>query len=251
VRTESGNRSRYDALTVQLFHRFSSRFQFNAWYVLSRAYKYGGGIADSDFLSFTQGAAPGMTPTRSASLGIIQPQNFGYTNQDERHRVVFYGIGNLPHGILLSGILQLASARPYSMSAGDDLNGDGVPNDLYSPIVTRNPVFDPVGEGDVRFAVRPNSLRGMPYFQTDLRGQKDFRAKEGVVVSVFADIFNVFNRANFGNQFVSSSDGFGAAQPPVPVNTGRTGPQAANLPRKPIGLSGPPFQAQLGLRVQF
>ena len=251
VRTESGNRSRYDALTVQLFHRFSSRFQFNAWYVLSRAYKYGGGIADSDFLSFTQGAAPGMTPTRSASLGIIQPQNFGYTNQDERHRVVFYGIGNLPHGILLSGILQLASARPYSMSAGDDLNGDGVPNDLYSPIVTRNPVFDPVGEGDVRFAVRPNSLRGMPYFQTDLRGQKDFRAKEGVVVSVFADVFNVFNRANFGNQFVSSSDGFGAAQPPVPVNTGRTGPQAANLPRKPIGLSGPPFQAQLGLRVQF
>jgi hypothetical protein len=192
-----------------------------------------------------------MTPTRSASLGIIQPQNFGYTNQDERHRVVFYGIGNLPHGILLSGILQLASARPYSMSAGDDLNGDGVPNDLYSPIVTRNPVFDPVGEGDVRFAVRPNSLRGMPYFQTDLRGQKDFRAKESVVVSVFADIFNVFNRANFGNQFVSSSDGFGAAQPPVPVNTGRTGPQAANLPRKPIGLSGPPFQAQLGLRVQF
>ncbi len=251
VRTESGNRSRYDGLTVQLFHRFSSRFQFNAWYVLSRADKYGGGIADSDFLSFTQGAAPGMTPTQSASSGIIQPQNFGYTNQDERHRVFFDGIGNLPHGIVLSGILQLASARPYSMSAGDDLNGDGVPNDLYSPIVTGDPVFDPIGEGDVRFAVRPNSLRGIPYFQTDLRGQKNFRVKENVVVSVFADIFNVFNRANFGNQFVSSSDGFGAAEPPVPVNTGRRGPLDAKLPRKPIGLSGPPFQAQLGLRVQF
>ena len=124
-----------------------------------------------------------MTPTRSASLGIIQPQNFGYTNQDERHRVVvFYGIGNLPHGILLSGILQLASARPYSMSAGDDLNGDGVPNDLDSPIVTSNPSnLNPVGEGDVRFAVRPNSLRGMPYFQTDLRGQKELQSQKKVL----------------------------------------------------------------------
>ena len=42
------------------------------------------------------------------------------------------------------------------MAAGDDLNGDGIPNDFYSPVVTGDPVFDPLGKGDVRFAVRPN-----------------------------------------------------------------------------------------------
>jgi hypothetical protein len=42
------------------------------------------------------------------------------------------------------------------MSAGDDINGDGVFDDFYTPRVTDDPVFDPLGEGDVRFAVRPN-----------------------------------------------------------------------------------------------
>jgi hypothetical protein len=251
VRTDSNNRSRYDSFTVQLEHRLSTGFYFNAWYALSRAYNYGGGIPDSDFLSFSQGVAPGMTPTQSTRAGLIHPQNFGYTNQDERHRLLFECVSNLAHGVLLSGILQWASARPYSMAAGDDLNGDGIPNDFYSPVVTGDPVFDPLGKGDVRFALRPNSLRGQPYFQTDVRIQKNIRVRENLTVGVSADFFNVFNHVNFGNQLVSSSDGFGAAQPPVPVNTGQNGPLAMGLPRKPIGVVGPPFQAQLGLRVQF
>ena len=68
---------------------------------------------------------------------------------------------NCPHrcgekSLTISSIVQLASARPYTMSAGDDINGDGVFDDFYTPRVTDDPVFDPLGEGDVRFAVRPN-----------------------------------------------------------------------------------------------
>jgi len=66
----------------------------------------------------TQAPAPGLTPAPSAVLGLIQPQNFGYTSKYERHRVVIDGIAKLPHRFLVSSIAQLASARPYSMSAG-------------------------------------------------------------------------------------------------------------------------------------
>jgi hypothetical protein len=65
-------------------------------------------------------------------------------------------------------------------------------------------VFDPLSEGDVRFAVGPNSLRGDPYFQADLRGQKNFIVKEHLTIAVFTDLFNVFNHVNFGNRFVST-----------------------------------------------
>ena len=75
------------------------------------------------------------------------------------------------------------------MSAGDDIDGDGVFNDFYTPRVTDDPVFDPLCEGDVRFAVRPNSLRGDPYFQADLRLQKNFQVAERFTISPFADLF--------------------------------------------------------------
>jgi hypothetical protein len=252
--TGSANRSRYDGLVVQVQRRFAGRLQFDAWYLLSTAHSYGGGAGagESDILGFSQGVGPGLTPTQSALAGLVQLQNFGYSAEDERHRLVFDGIVNLPRGIVLSAILQLASARPYSMMADDDISGDGVSNDLYSPRVTNDPLFDPLGEGDVRFAVRPNSLRGDLFSQTDLRLQKTFRVRERITLSAFAELFNVFNRVNFGNQFVGASDGFGLAQSPVPVmGTGLNGPPASTLPRKPVGLSGAPFHAQLGVRIQF
>lgn len=251
--TGSANRARYDGLMIQVQRRFAGRVQFDAWYLLSTARGYGGaaGAGESDILASSQGTGPRLSPTQSALVGLVQAQNFGYAAEDERHRYIFDGILNLPHGIVFSGILQFASARPYSMMADDDINGDGVFNDLYSARVTGDPVFDPLGEGDVRFSVRPNTLRGDSFLQTDLRVQKTFKMRERYEVSVFAELFNVFNRVNFGNQFVSDAAGFGAVQPPVPVLTGLNGPSASALPRKPVGLSGAPFHAQLGLRIQF
>ena len=251
TRNGSANRSRYDGLMFSLRRQFSSWFQLDISYLLSRAYNYGGVGGAGDLLSFTQGAGPGLTPAQSAVQGLVQPQNFGYASDDERHRFVLDGIINLPWRMMVSSIVQLASARPYTMSAGDDINGDGVFNDFYTPRVTDDPVFDPLGEGDVRFAVQPNSLRGDTYFQADVRLQKNFKVAERFTISAFADLFNVSNHVNFGNQFVSEATGFGLAQPPVPVDTGLGGPAARNLPRKPTGLAGPSLQVQLGLRIQF
>ena len=96
TRNGAANRSRYDALMFSLQRRFADWFQLDISYVLSRAYNYGGVGGAGDLLSFTQGTAPGLTPAQSAVRGLVQPQNFGYASDDERHRVVLDGIVNLP-----------------------------------------------------------------------------------------------------------------------------------------------------------
>jgi hypothetical protein len=115
----------------------------------------------------------------------------------------------------------------------------------------------------------PNQLRGDPYYQTDVRVQKVFKLGERFRLSVVADLFNIFNRANFGNNFQSASDGYETKrQPDVPATASCPNDQypcsfatAKQLPRVPTelfgggyggaGTIGIPFQAQLGLRISF
>jgi len=44
-------------------------------------------------------------------------------------------------------------------------------------------------------------LRGQPYFQLDTRISKDFRIKEKYTVTALFQMFDLTNRANFGNNF--------------------------------------------------
>ena len=75
----------------------------------------------------------------------FQPNEFNYTNFDERNRFVASGVFNLPWGFQLSPIFTAAvSARPYSFLAGTDIDGDGrvvidrvcVGSTLTDPITT-------------------------------------------------------------------------------------------------------------------
>lgn len=263
----SDSRSRYDGVTFDFKKRFSNRFSFGASYVLARAVGYSQAF---DWGTEAQGIYPGLTGWQTALKGIIGPQNFGYLAGDERHRVVLNGIVELPGGFTLSGIAQLSSGRPYTMMAGHDANGDGVNNDVYSNVLSNDPVFDPLGWGDSRYSKRmDNQLRGDPYYQTDIRVQKNFKVGERFKIAVVADMFNIFNRANFGNNFQSSSDGYDPhVQPDVPATASCPNDQypctfapASKLPRIPTelfgggyggaGTIGIPFQAQLGLRISF
>jgi len=264
----SDSRSRYDSLTFNLKKRFSKRYTFGASYVLARALTYGGQA--SDWGNSPQGLYPGLTGWQTQLKGIIGPQNFGYASADERHRVVLNGIVELPGGFTISGIAQLSSGRPYTMYSDGDNNGDGVWNDVYSNIMTLDPVYDPLGYGDSRYALlSKNQLRGDPYYQTDLRVQKTFSFGERFRMALVADMFNVFNRVNFGSNFQNYSDSFGVHQVDVPaVVPGCPGesypctfPTASQLPRIPTSLFGGglggagtigiPFQAQFGLRLSF
>jgi hypothetical protein len=216
---QSDGRSRYDAFTVSFKKRYANRFQLNSHYTLSRAVAWFGII--SDF---------GLQPINP--FNKFDPEaNFGPTGEDERHRFVLSGVIDMPWGFQVSPILQLASARPYSIfpSCGAcDINRDGVAIDRQ----TR--------DGNDQNQLPPSTERGDDFKQVNIRVSKFFNFTERKKLGVFFEAFNVFNTANFGNQFqnVVGTDDF-----MLPINFfGATGFS------EPIGI---PFQAQFGLRFNF
>ena len=108
----SVDRSRYDGLNITWRHRFNHRFTLNTSYVLSKALAYNGSAAN-----FGQGATD--------PSNIFAAHDFGPTPVDERHRWTVSGVVQLPWGIQFAPIMQLASARPYSLKQGLDYYGVG------------------------------------------------------------------------------------------------------------------------------
>jgi hypothetical protein len=105
----------------------------------------------------------------------------------------------LPWGIQASPILQAASARPYTPIQGQDLNADGANTDFW---------IDPsTGKQGV------NTLRGSPTFDFDTRVSKYFRFSESKNLGFFAELYNITNRANFGNYYVGNSRATNFRQP--------------------------------------
>jgi len=216
---QSDGRSRYDAFTVAFKKRYSDKYQLNVHYTLSRAEGWFGGIADFGFLPQNQ------------FNKFDEAADFGYAGEDERHRFVVSGVIDLPLAFQVSPILQLASARPYSIFPEGglfDINRDGVTNDRDSR------------DGNDQNHLPPNTERGDKFAQLNLRVSKFFNFSESMKLGLFFEAFNVFNTANFGNAFdgTRGNPTFGK-----PVNFfGATGFS------EPIGI---PFQAQLGARFTF
>lgn len=174
----SDSRSEFDMLTVKL-EKVSSRVGYQIRYELSRAMGFYGEVANL-------GGLPENQDDRFA------PGEWGPSHNDERHRIVLYGVFELPYGVQVSPIFQAASARPYTLTTGLDLNRDGVNNDRYIDPATGR-------------AVSINSERGDPIVVMDLRATKFFNAGEDRRLSVFAEFFNLFNTVNFGNNYVGNA----------------------------------------------
>jgi hypothetical protein len=150
----------------------------------------------------------------------------------------------MPWGFQLSPILQLASARPFSIlpagSAGGstpDLNKDGVLNDRE----TR--------DGNDQNKLPPNTERGDNFKQLNIRVSKFFKWRESMRLGLFFEAFNVFNTGNYGAcsggaaGSCSIDNVVGSPNFRRPINFfGATGFS------EPIGI---PFQSQFGLRFSF
>jgi len=215
---QSDGRSRYDAFTASFRKRYANRYQLNAHYTLSRAQGWFGII--SDF---------GLQPQNPFNK-FDPAQDFGYTGEDERHRFVLSGIFDLPYGFQVAPILQLASARPYSIlpACACDINKDGIANDRESR------------DGNDQNHLPPSTERGDDFKQVNVRVSKFFNFGETKKLGLFFEAFNVFNTGNFGNSFENHT---GADDFKKPINFfGATGFS------EPIGI---PFQAQLGVRFSF
>ena len=110
----STNRSLYDSWATTLRRR-TRHTMLSASYILSNSRGWGGQPTAS-----YSGNGIAITPELQFS-----PGEFGPTRIDERHRIVASGLFDLPYGFQISPIIQFATARPYSLNSGTDIDGDG------------------------------------------------------------------------------------------------------------------------------
>jgi hypothetical protein len=251
------NRSFFDSWTTTVKGRFG-RSSATLSYVLASSRSWGG------------------QPTASYSgNGIaIDPENqfneeeFGPTRLDERHRIVASAVLELPLNFQIAPIVQFASARPYSLNTGFDLDGDGlVLVDRLCANADPSAVFavrgntaalralNPVGctQAQVNqqrggFVVNPDgSVSAMDgrYFNVDVRVTKTFNLGQRARFRVYADLYNVFNTDNVyfgdnGRLALSSATSAGTFQ------------QASSLYGPGFGPPvGRPFTAVFGARFDF
>jgi hypothetical protein len=197
----TNNRSRYDGANFVLRKRFSHSYMMQLNYVLSWSRSWGG----------VPTASYGGTGIRTDFRLQFAPGEFGPTLFDERHRVVWSGHFELPLGFELSPVYQGASARPYNMRAGFDINGDGVSNRddrACAGSTPSNIVLAP----NACPMVRVNPVRGDALSQLDLRIAKAFRFyEERMALRLIYEVYNLFDTNNFGNNINdnASDPGFG------------------------------------------
>nr|MBA2735793.1 TonB-dependent receptor [Pyrinomonadaceae bacterium] len=238
---ESTAKSFYQGLTFELNRRFANRFQFNTSYTLSKA---------KDNKPDQTSVVPGVDDTKIAQNQFDLSGEYGRSDLDVRHRFIFspvYETGTFRYSenkfvrallsdYVFTGIFTAQSGIAYSASVSGDPNGDGVNSNDRLPGTLRNEFSTPAT------------------YQVDMRVGRIIRFGERYRLSLFAEGFNLFNRANvqsLNNTFYSFSAATARLSPP-PAAT------AFGTPRSFVSGS-PSFtlnssynrEFQLGVRFDF
>jgi hypothetical protein len=106
-------------------------------------------------------------------------QDYGRSDDDQRHRVVFNGTLNGPFGLQLSGMLQYYSALPFNITTGSST----IQGTAARPTV--NGVYIPRNAGN-----------GFDFFSVSARLSREFRIAEKVRLSAMFETFNALNHTN-------------------------------------------------------
>lgn len=231
--------SMYKGVDVSLERRFSNGVGFRAAYTLSKARDQA-----PEHLAATSGR-PQNTNNLAAWEG---PSDF-----DVRHRLVANFVAELPVGAdktldlgsvgnavlggwTLSGIYTHRTGRPFTVTQGSLEGASWVPNLVGDPKGDETVVrwfnaaaFQVVPAGTFGNSGR-NSLYGPEYRAFDLSLQRRVQVGSRVAATLRWDVFNVFDRANFGNP-----------------NSNVTAANAGTI----TTLAGDPRVMQFSIRVRF
>jgi len=167
---------------------------------------------------------------------------YSWSNIDQRHQFATNALVFLPHQIEVSSTVRVNSGRPYSAQVGTDLNRDGVLRD--------RPVIDGV-------VIPRNTYRNKGFSQVDLRVQRGFSLPGSARAIVSLELFNLFNAANveigsanmvYGAGTIVQNGTLVTVAPPA--NFGQIKDANGNYLLNST-LRTAPFQAQVGLRLQF
>ena len=243
---KTDNRSSYNGASFILQHR-GGRYDVTAHYTFARATTWGDTVGE--LFDYVNGVSNALNP--------FGPGDHGPSGEDMRHRFVVSGIFELPYKFQISTLAQFESARPYTMFTPQDVNGDGNVNDR----AVVNGVQTSLDE-----------FRGSPYSQIDVRVSREFRINERVSVRPFAEMFNLLNRSNPGNNYLPDisalltpgdiAQQINATQRCANAACTATVPiRSLNDLRVPTGALGDffgpgttvgiPFAAQFGVRLNF
>ena len=180
---ESTARSQYHGLSFELNRRFSNHFQFNTNYTWSNA---------KDNKPDQTSVVPGTDDAKVAENNFDLSNEYGRSDLDVKHRFVFSPVvetGTFKHSenkvlrallsdYVFTGIFQAQSGIAYSALVSGDLNGDGNTSTDRAPGTVRNQFSTPAA------------------YIFDMRVGRVIKIKERYRISLFAEGFNIFNRAN-------------------------------------------------------
>lgn len=217
----SQQNNEYKALLVKLEKRLSNRYQYMVSYTLSKA-------TDS-MPRNTQGDTYGFPRIDSMSAA------------DRRHRLVLSGILQLPMEMQVSAIADFRSALPFNPGSSLDINKDGYTGDNPAGVGFRSGCRDLNIDAINAFrasrglgAVSASDIACPSFTNVDLRFSKFFNFAQFGRVELIAQLFNIFNRANFATPQSN----------PGATTFGKVNAILANI-------NAPSRQAEFAIRVQF
>lgn len=182
----------YNALNVNLNHRFSRRLQMLASYTWSHALDN----VDPDI--------PSQNPNDPNFTGR---QELGPAIYGERQRFVLSGVYVAPLGINFGGVGTLGTGLPYNLVTGTTNSGDtGATTDR--PVVNGAVISRNAGRGRPIYDVSPFVERRFPL------------VAEKLALNLRAEAFNVFNHPNFVGYISTWGNG---ATPPANLGLPLTG----------------------------
>ncbi len=105
-------------------------------------------------------------------------RDYGRSDDDQRHRLVFYGTVQ-SHGFQLSGMLQYYSALPFNITTGTNtVQGTAARPTIDGALIARN------------------AGSGFDFFNVNARLSRTFRVSERVRLQALAEAFNTLNHTN-------------------------------------------------------
>ncbi|MDQ3087810.1 MAG: TonB-dependent receptor, partial [Acidobacteriota bacterium] len=245
---ESTAKSLYHGLSFELNRRFSNRWQFNTSYTLSNA--------KDDKPDQTSVVPGGGDDAKIAQNQFDLSGEYGRSDLDVRHRFIFspvYETGTFQYSenkfirallsdYIFTGIFTAQSGLAYSALVSGDPNADGITSTDRVPGTVRNQFSTP------------------STYQVDLRVGRIIRFGERYRLSLFAEGFNIFNRANVqsvNNTLYAFSNAGTVSGVPLPI---RLSTAATNFGTPRGFVSGSPSftfnssynrELQLGIRFDF
>jgi hypothetical protein len=212
------------------------------------------------------------------------PAEFGPSFNDERHHLTIAGTSHLPFGLEASPILQFGSARPFLPASGSNMLNLGGGSAAGALVVTNAnpknllsgtqlaPVIDSVSNvssivlaaskcyysGGCQLAAY-SGLRGDPYFNMDARLAKNIKLGESRNLQLIFQAFNLFNHANYGNNFGFTTNEFSTVPDTARCATCKKQISTADSTfSNPVGFINPSssllpraFTAEFGARFSF